>query len=497
MRARSASTTRRAWAALPCAGLLLLCATAHAQSTRPPLTQSDFNLNLATGPVLGSGRIIGLGGAYTALATGIEGAPWNPAAYASRTLWGLSWFDWDLTASIVPTMLRHSDFENNGHAGFTYGNFVFGTVGFGLHFGELGMGGLINLHSYTLDNPSTNATADLTLATANYGAGYMLADGQLTLGAGARTVIFSITDATSGDSLVDFGGTGPEIGALLAPADRPWRLGFAARLPVESSVSAKAVAAGLTLPRQIVLPWELQAGFAYQLGKRPLNRKWVNPHTVETRLREEMLARRRERERDELERERLALRMQQAQERAPPIVAELQPNASVPVVPLDVPQDPSFWDAEHKRRWDEERELLARIADLEQAREQAVRALSRRYLLLSSEAILVGETRDGIGLESFLSQQRQDAGRRVTVGVRLGAEGEPIQNWVQMRVGTYFEPSRFAGVGYRVHATLGADVRLFSWTLFGLVDEFTLSAGAVADVAVRYLNAGVGIGLWH
>jgi hypothetical protein len=79
----------------------------------------------------------------------------------------------------------------------------------------------------------------------------------------------------------------------------------------------------------------------------------------------------------------------------------------------------------------------------------------------------------------------------------LGAEGEPIANWVQMRAGTYFEPSRFEGVGYRVHATFGTDVRLFSWNLFGLLDEFTLTVGAAADVAERYLNAGLGVGLWH
>jgi hypothetical protein len=52
-------------------------------------------------------------------------------------------------------------------------------------------------------------------------------------------------------------------------------------------------------------------------------------------------------------------------------------------------------------------------------------------------------------------------------------------------------------VSYRVHATLGMDVRLFSWDLFGLLDEFTLSVGAAADVAERYLNAGLGVGLWH
>jgi hypothetical protein len=111
--------------------------------------------------------------------------------------------------------------------------------------------------------------------------------------------------------------------------------------------------------------------------------------------------------------------------------------------------------------------------------------------------ILVGPTDDGVGLESFLSQERQTSGASTTLGVRIGAEGEPIADWVKMRAGTYFEPSRFASAGYRVHATTGFDVRLFTWNLFGLVDDFTVLFGASADVAERYLNVGVGLGLWH
>jgi hypothetical protein len=498
MRPRSREAVRWISRWLLAALLLFAAASAHAQTARPPLTNNDFSLDLVTGPVLGAGRIIGLGGAYTALSTGIEGAPWNPAAYASRNAWGTSWFGWDVTASIVPTMLRHSDFENNGRAGFTYGDFVFGTVGLGLRFGELGLGGLLNLHSYKLTKPgSSTAAADLSLAIANYGGGYSFADGQFVLGLGMRTALLAITDTSSGNSLVDFAGTSPELGGLLAPADRQWRIGLAARLPVDSGTSSKVVAAGLTLPRQIRLPWEVQAGFAFQLGPRPLNRKWVNPRAVEKRLRDAMLARRRAREREQLEHEQLAQRMAQSQDRTPPELAELQPGARAPVVSQDVPHDPEFWAQERTRRPDEERALSAEVADLERERDAAVRALSRRYILLSSEAILVGPTAHGVGLESFLSQQRQVSGQHVSVGIRVGAEGEPIASWVQMRVGTYFEPSRFAGINYRVHATLGTDVRLFTWDLFGLLDEFTLSVGAVADVAERYLNAGVGVGLWH
>ena len=38
---------------------------------------------------------------------------------------------------------------------------------------------------------------------------------------------------------------------------------------------------------------------------------------------------------------------------------------------------------------------------------------------------------------------------------------------------------------------------LFSWDLFDLVDEFTLRLGTSADVAERYVNLGVGLGIWH
>jgi hypothetical protein len=479
-----------ALAACVTAAALLGAGAVHAQ-TRPPLTQNDFNLDLVTGPVLGSGRIVGLGGAYTALAVGVEGASWNPAAYASRALWQNDWFEWNGTLNIIPSTIKNSDFDNNGESGFTYDNFVFGSVGLGLQFGEFGAGGLLNLQTYQIGN-----TTDLTLLTANYGVGYMFQDGQLVIGAGVRTVELTLDESGSGNSLVNFGGTMPEAGMVLRPADQPWRAGFAARLPVVSDSSNKVVAGGLTLPREIRMPWEIQAGMAWELGARPLNRKWINTHDLEKHMREEMLEQRRARARTQWQHERLAERMQMVQDRALPDVAELEPNPEI-AGPEGMPHDATWWSEESTRRWDEERALLAHLAELADEREREVRALSRRYLLFSADAIAVGPTPQGVGLESFLSQQRQTSGRHTTFGFRFGIEGEPIAYWVQMRAGTYLEPSRFAGVGYRVHGTLGADVRLFSWDFFGLLDEFTLRAGAAADVAERYLNAGVGVGLWH
>lgn len=478
--------------ALALAAASALATTAASAQTGEPLTNCDYRMDLVTGPVLGSGRVVGLGGAYTALATGIEGAAWTPASYASRTPWDDNWFEWDGTFDLMPSTIRNSDFDNNGRAGVTYGDLLFFSVGLGFQFGALGVGAVIDTQSYAI-----RQNVDLSLIMQNYGAAYMLADGQLVVGLGLRAAQLNMTARGSGTQLVDSLALGPVAGALFQPAGRPWRIGASARLAASSSALTECVAAGLFLPRNVYSPWEAQVGFAYQLGSRPLNRLWTNPHTQAAALRDAMLARRSERARDEVARERLSRRMLLSGERLPPRLPELEPTPSSPSPPADEPTDAVWWREERARRNDEEREVEIRVRELEQERKREIRALSRRYLLLSGELILVGPTANGVGLESFLSQRREQSGRNPSVGLRFGIEGEPIADWVQMRTGTYLEPSRFAGVGYRAHGTLGIDVRVLSWDLFGLVDEFTVRLSASADVAERYTNASFGLGMWH
>jgi len=163
----------------------------------------------------------------------------------------------------------------------------------------------------------------------------------------------------------------------------------------------------------------------------------------------------------------------------------------------DVPSDPEFWREENERAANIEHEIEIELAARASEREREVRGLSRRYLLVSTELFMLGPTANGVGLESFLQQRRQTSGQTASLGARAGVEGEPLAGYVKMRAGTYLEPSRFAGVGYRVHGTLGTEIRLFSWDLFGLLDEFTFRLGASADVAERYLNVGFGLGMWH
>ncbi|MDD9936222.1 MAG: hypothetical protein OXT09_21600 [Myxococcales bacterium] len=464
---------------------------ARAQSDGEPLTESDFNIDFVVGPILGAGRIIGLGGAYTALATGVDGTRWNPATYASRDQWALDWLEWDVAFGLIPGSLRNTDFDNDGDSGFEYDSFIFLTLGLGFQFGELGVGGAVTTQSYEIGG-GTN----LSLTVGNWGGGYAFLKGQLVLGLSARTVSLTITEGAD-QPLVDFNGTGPEAGAVLRLSDEPWRIGLAARLPVESDRADTPVASGFVLPQQVRLPWEIQLGAAWQIGPRPLNGAWVNPNLERVYAERAMHAARRARLKEQLEREELDRRVDLAAGSAPPRVAHLSPRVAPPRHSGDLPQDPSWWEEEKDRRLREERELRAQLEEDALERRRNLRAMSRRYLLMSAETILVGPTDSGIGVESFLTQVRRGSGQDLSFGFRFGVEGEPIAQYVKMRAGSYFEPSRFEGVPYRVHGTIGTDIRLFSWDLFGLLDEFTLSLGGSADVAERYVNLGVGIGLWH
>jgi hypothetical protein len=462
----------------------LMAAVAEAQSV-PSLTGDTFNVDLVTGPVRGSGRIIGLGGAYTALAYGADGAAWSPAAYAARTLWETDWFEWDLAFDYTPGTFADTDFDNDGHSGFHYSDFVFLTFGGRFTLGAVGFGALLRVQDYQIDNGSK-----LSLVIANYGASYALLEGEVIVGLAARTASLSISD-TGARELVAFSGSGPEVGALYAPVRAPFRVGVSARLPVEASQEERVrVAAGLELPHGLLLPAEVQLGFAYQLGSRPLNRRFENPHDIEDAMRQEFSNRRHQRQREQVHRERVARKLAEA-------------DAPVGTVPIEhehadlMPTDPTWWAEELQLRQREDHALDQALVDGEAARAAEVRALPREYLLLSSEVVLLAQTDDAVGLESFLSQQRQEAGESVSLGFRAGAEGEPVQGYWKVRLGSYLEPSRFEGGRYRAHGTFDTDVRLFEWDLFGVLDPFELRIGVSLDVAVRYSNLGVGVGVWH
>ena len=491
----------RSWSKImPIAGLLALGVWRIESSVQAqtPLERNDFIIDLVSGPVLSSGRIVGLGGAYTAVAEGIDAAPFNPAGYASRTPWEMDSFEWEVTGSwLFPGSFSDNDFYNTGSQnGFRFGDFLFFTVGLRFQIGHIGFGSIARLSQFRLTAPETGDDIDASFVVGNLGIAYQLLDGQFVLGVGARTADFRMGSVAGGESLVEFSGTGPEVGALLRLADQPFRLGLSARAPVRSTNVAGGTettaggvhrSAGFILPDAVYMPWEIQLGAALQIGERPLNRSGASSGDEERALIDEMTMRR-------FERERAQVFLEMGNDDG----ATDDRTGADPYRWLPKRASNAAWrTAETARRQTEDAELEAALAELERVREREVRGLSRRYLLLSADVRFTAPTARGIGIEDFLAQERRRAGGNTTVALHLGVEGEPWQNTLKLRAGTYLEPSRYADVPPRLHGTGGLDVRLFSWDAFGLLDEFDVRVGASADLAPRYFDWGLGIGLWH
>ncbi len=464
----------RLWLGLSLLGSLWLCSATSAAAQA--LTPRSFEIDVHNGPVLGSSRMIGLGGAYSAVATGISGVAWNPASYASRELWETDSTAWDLALGfLIPSTYSGSDYDNNGDRSVNYDGFLYGDIGLGVQLGAFGFGFL--LRSFTYELRLDTRAISVGMLTGSYGIGYGFLDGQLVVGGGARTAAFSVKEG--GVSLLELAGTSPEVGVLVRLARQPWRLGaaFRAGVTVDDERIAGVTSNDLALPRAAHLPWELQLGFAYQAGDRPLNRRFVSPARAEARLAAYYRARRDERAKAQVLRE--------ARERGTPVTPDAEPN------------DARWLSEEDARVEAEDAQLERDVRYAAVQRATGLRALPRAHVLFAGEVVVTGPTSEGVGVEGFLRGVRDTSGGAVTVSARLGVELEPWAEHLKVRCGGYYEPSRFdAGYG-RMHATAGFDLHLFEWSVFGLLAQTAWRLSAVADLARRYFDWGVSIGVWH
>jgi hypothetical protein len=107
-------------------------------------------------------------------------------------------------------------------------------------------------------------------------------------------------------------------------------------------------------------------------------------------------------------------------------------------------------------------------AELDQAAQELFRRYQesqRWYLLLSTELSVI----QGGGPVGLSGQTAMD---RPAISPRLGLESEVVPHYLRLRTGSYYEPALIAGTQSRVHGTGGLDVKLFKWSLFGLLAPF-------------------------
>lgn len=431
----------------------LLSGTASAQ-----LTSNRYSIDLFTSPVLGPGRIVGMGGAHLAIATGIDGATYNPVGYAERAEKEIDFFAFDITGGIwLGGLFRRNDFDNNGRAGLSSTDTVQLMLGTRYQFAQFGTGVTALARVYTLRDEAGKNSADLTLFTVRAGAGYAFWDGGLVVGGGLVFTGFDLAPVNSSRSLVEFRGYGGEIGTLIRPKHKRYRIGATFHTPIssrprndESTVGADGLrrAEGLVVPESVDVPWDMGVGFAYQFGERRANVPWRNTRELRRELRRQILS------------------------------GSYQPpathgEAEYAVLPQDI-----------------EKAVDTAVEHYRESQRRLRRNQPRRYVLLAADLIVYGKTPRGQSISAFLLQTPERSGAKISYSVRVGMESEVWQDRMKVRVGSYLEPSRVDRKFYRPHGTFGLEARLFDFW------KWSARGTATIDVAPRYFNWGLAVGLW-
>jgi hypothetical protein len=426
---------------------------------------SDYGVDLFQGPVFASTRITGISGAFTPIAEGPDGIPFNPAAVSLRPPYSTTRDDFELTASItLPASVEGTDFDNNGEVGFAYEDFVWMTLGGLVQTRHLGFGIIASFQNYelgVLGEPAPIPNSDeivsavaVRILRVDPVASYGFFDDELHIGAGLRFAAFYAIGVPAGRSIIrqerlllNANALGAQAGALWTPQSLPLRVGGAFRSPVVQTTGEDGrirenedgdrIVGNIYLPNRVELPWEVEAGVAVQFWKRPFNIAWQNEDDVPE--------------------------------------AESEPYRRT----IRGKKEPPYEGAR--------RLLKKRFAQI-----------PRERVLISFSALFSGPVRDAVGLESMLSQTIERSGESAVVALRGGAEAEVVPTWLVVRAGSYLEPTRFRAGQRRLHGTGGLDVRVLRWSAFGLFDDDTLFrlSGAI-DGARDYLGWSVGAGVLH
>jgi hypothetical protein len=479
--------------------LLLSARSARADGTLAangqPITTSSYAIDLTRGPVLSSSRATGLAGAFTAIAEGAEGGLTNPASVSNRYAASADWWDYWLAFGFTYP-IANGDFFNSGNYLHSAGeipesSFWFLNPGLYVQLWGLGVGLDMDIQQLTAKSTAEGDTAPttvhLTLITNHVQAGYLFFDGQLSLGGGLtilREIVSTEMDNAGRQSVFNSVGFGGEVGALVRPNGEQWRIGAGFYSSIVTHASGKEDASGdvvvdsIYYPKSAVRPWQGNLAFAYQFGKRPLNPRFIY---VEQQARIPLAE--------------LDAREREARETHAHRVAELRAGHAADMLAQLADEEREY--AKRQKAFDAERADIRKTAWRE-IRARVRTEWARFYVLALAELSLTGQVANGVGVESFLVQTVQRSGEKVTATPRLAVESEVWPNQIKVRTGTYLEPTRFDQSSARLHWTVGVDIKVLHWGVFGVwPEDYLWQVSTALDIARDYSAFSVSLNGWY
>ncbi len=266
----------RAWSSRVAGPALaaLVALTAGAPGGARAAEGARHPLDAHRGPVIGSSRVIGLGGAYAGVGEGIEGFFSNPAAVANRTRYSVDWFDYDLSFDTLLTPGGEIDFDNDGASAPEGSAFNAGNVAASLLFGRLGLGVAVLTSGYELFGSDGARVSNINALDVLLGVGYAFAEGEWVVGLGWGLRALEIGDFREGGSVVQLQGDALDVGVLWRPPAQPWRFGAHLKLPTTPrELQVVSGDPGDEAPGAARFPWQVTVGASrlVLIGKRKYN----------------------------------------------------------------------------------------------------------------------------------------------------------------------------------------------------------------------------------
>ena len=144
---------------------------------------------------------------------------------------------------------------------------------------------------------------------------------------------------------------------------------------------------GFILPATATLPWELEMGFAFQLGPRPLNPPWLDPYDMERAVRER------------IDRARAARQAEYARE-----------LVGVPPEERDGEEAGAGRARGARSRAIEDQELDSESARLRGIRKARERNWPRERITILGSILVTGPSTNAVSLEGFATQTQETVG---------------------------------------------------------------------------------------
>jgi hypothetical protein len=439
------------------------------------LVDNGFTLDAFEGPFRGGARLTAIAGSHAGTASwGLEGAPFNPAAYANRELWDQAFVEVEPWVSLsLEGATTVEEVLDRTLRTMTQADLLFAAVGLGLKVGPGGLGTIGQGDTRAFEAAGRAVESQLTIV--HFGAAYGFFDSALQVGLGGRTASLSLTDPADDGRIFAVRSTSLELGVLLRPPYRQWRLGAALRtegLAVTTDFGRTEVdddgvvsTGGFIVPGDVTLPWQFELGFTYAFSERPLNAPWTDPRDYERGARATVAWQRAARARAD---------------------GDCRARGAAACV------------AEAARRGAEQARLEAGIERWADARWHRLRELPRPVAQVWASLVVSGPVERGVSLDDFVGQRGRRSGRGLALAPALGFELEVVPDRLKLRAGGYLVPPRVDGTTYLPHVTLGGEVRLFDWDAFGLLQrDWRVGVTGAIDVGQDYFDWSVALVAWQ